>query len=196
MKKLIVIGMLMACAAVSAFAQGTVVFQNTSTTLMRYDASVGGGLGGTPVATGTMRVELRWGVQGTAEALLVRLGSGGVDPSLGATVLVNPAGRYLGGNKTTGPGTAPGGTATFQARAWSAAFNTYEEAVTQGNSTHFAGKSALFNSLTGGAGNPPGTPVNLAPLIPVFTITQVPEPSVIALGILGIGSVLLFRRRK
>lgn len=178
----------MLSAVASMRAQGTVTFQNTVTTLVKYDPSVPV-LGGTAVAIGSMRVGLYWGALGSLEGSLVQLGTF-------ATIAGLP-GFFTGGTRTTGVATAPGAMGTFQARAWSAAFASYEDAISMGvPGTHFAGKSTVFNSNTGGQGSPAAPPVNLAPVIPVVSVSPVPEPSVIALSVLGLGALLLFRRRK
>jgi len=83
---------------------------------------------------------------------------------------------------------APGGPATVQVRAWAGNFASYEEAVA-GNGRF--GSSNLLPLPT--TGLPPGTPPNLVGLL---GFQLVPEPSTIALGVLGLGSLLLFRRKK
>jgi hypothetical protein len=94
------------------------------------------------------------------------------------------------------PGVPGGSQATFQLRvwdnqggtltSWSAALNAWTAGQTA------LGKSTLFTApaLT----VPPGTPPNLVGLTS-FNITLVPEPSVIALGALGLGALLLRRRK-
>lgn len=187
MKKLIVIGMTLACATLGVYAQGTVTFGNTTSTLVRYAPGVPGHTN-EAVPIGSMRVALYWGTLGSPEANLVQIGA--------FTGIVGQPGFFFGGNRTTPTNTAAGTQATFQARAWSAAFATYEAAIGSNDPNQFAGKSVVFNSQTGGGGSPPGPPFNLAPVIPVVSVLQVPEPSVIALGLLGLGSLLLIRRRK
>lgn len=54
--------------------------------------------------------------------------------------------------------------------------------------------TSVFQNATGGAGNPPSAPAALTGLNGL-TYDPVPEPSTIALGILGAG-LLLWRRRK
>jgi len=92
-----------------------------------------------------------------------------------------------------------GGPATVQLRAWSSNFDTYElaaAALAAKNPLAEAGKSApLSLAATGGGGSPPGLPVDLTGL----TTTQligVPEPTTIALGVLGAAALLVARRRK
>jgi hypothetical protein len=97
-------------------------------------------------------------------------------------------------------GIAAGAAAFVQVRAWAGASgSTYESIV--GSGTGFVGESAILQLQLGGGLNPPanlidtlttpGTPIALS----AFSLHPVPEPSVVALGVLG-ALVLLFRRRK
>jgi len=93
-----------------------------------------------------------------------------------------------------------GGPATVQLRAWSSGFDTYELAKTAlevaKNPTAQIGESALLNvAVTGGGGSPPGLPTDLTGL-QGFTLRDIPEPSTIALGVLGASALLFARRRK
>jgi hypothetical protein len=97
-----------------------------------------------------------------------------------------------------------GGPATVQLRAWSAAFDTYElaaAALLANNPAAHVGESAVLSlSATGGGGEPPALPVNLTGLTgkegPGITLRDVPEPSTVALGVLGAAALLFARRRK
>jgi hypothetical protein len=84
-----------------------------------------------------------------------------------------------------------GGTGTFQLQAW---YNgggtlTYAQAVAAGDP---AGSSALTDITLGSA---IAAPVSLNP-ITSFSITSVPEPSTIALGVIGASTFLMRLRRK
>jgi hypothetical protein len=179
MKKLLILS---ACvlATAGALAQGTVNFANTPTTLI---TSLSTGLG---VPTGSMTVGLYYGVVGTTDpTIMTLLKTTGIAPVLG---------RYTGGTVTTPATTAGGAAAVFEVRAWSGAYASYEAAVAAGNS--IVGRSGLVNvAVTGNpAGVPPTAPAGLG--APAFTVANVvPEPSTIALGLLGLGA-LLIRRRK
>ena len=108
------------------------------------------------------------------------------------------AGTFFGGGRTiTTPGSAINGPVlTFQVRAWETATgNSYETACnrTQG---------PLFQLKTKDPTNPLETAPNLwqAPGYVGFQplscpIPPCPEPSTIALGVLGLGALLFFRRR-
>jgi hypothetical protein len=185
MKKLVLtaVGLL---ASLNLFAQGVVSFQNSSTTLV-----LNGNNGNAPVASADgIRVALYWAPDSTPTTY-TQIGNV-------ATVGIPAAGRYAGGNRTTGTETAPGAQAWFQVKAWELAYGTsYEEAVAHapmGGRLALRGESNKFHCTTG---NPPLLPAtNLSTVgLEGFTV-NVPEPSVIALGLLGAGALLLLRRRK
>lgn len=96
----------------------------------------------------------------------------------------------------------PGGAAgSFQLRAWEAVLGaTWEAALAAapGNTAAVLGKSRVIQVTTGNpTGTPPTTPASLggATGLTGFAISPIPEPSVIALGLIGLG-VLAWRRRK
>lgn len=105
--------------------------------------------------------------------------------------------------KYTDPTRVEGGTpGYFQVRAWTAAMGaTYDAAFAAWNSqaadpSRLLGQSVVVkvNVLASGTASPPATP---SPLVGMqgFGVAPVPEPSVIALGALGLAA-LLYRRRK
>jgi len=98
------------------------------------------------------------------------------------------------------PGTTAGGFGTFQVRAWDnkgGTITTWAQVMADLTIPH--GSSALFTPsfALGGTPPPPNTPVTPPGLqgLTSFNLVAVPEPGVIALGVLGLGA-LLFRRRK
>jgi len=96
------------------------------------------------------------------------------------------------------PGSTAGGFGTFQLRAWdnhSGAITTWAAAMA--DPTVARGSSALFTpAFQLGGPTPTGvvTPPGLAGLTS-FNLAVVPEPGVIALGVLGLGALLLRRRK-
>jgi hypothetical protein len=82
---------------------------------------------------------------------------------------------------------APGANATFVVRAWQTAAGSFDASKAAGN----FGESAPFTVAVGGGTLPPANLTTLQ----AFTVTVVPEPSVIALGLLG-AAAFLIRRRK
>jgi hypothetical protein len=184
MKKVIIAIAVMLVAGLSARAQGTIDFANTSTSLV--STNTGGSLK-TTSSGGNFQVALYWGVQGSTEDQLVQIGAAGA---------ISPvSGRFNAGTRTTGNATAPGATATFQVRAWSGGYATYEDAFNSGLASVYAGKSLLWDNATGGAGSPASAPASFSGF-QGFTVAPVPEPSTIALGVLGAGSLLFIRRKK
>jgi len=183
MKKLILTSALLAMA-VTAFGQGQIVFNN-----------------GTPtkITNSVTGVALAGGVNSKV-ALYIASGSSAAENTLAfqATAQTNlfAAGLFQGGVRTLG---LPGGPITLQVRAWAAANNTYatyEEAVLAlpSDPTVVFGKSALLNVTTFESPTPAVTLIGAG--LNQFNVGTVPEPSSIALGLLGLGAIALFRRRK
>lgn len=115
--------------------------------------------------------------------------AGSWQPLTPATTFRTTAGReqYVEPVDVTITGLAAGAQGTFRFRAWETAGGSYEQAQV----AHWYGESAPITIATGGGLNPPANLTGLQG----FTLTIVPEPSTIALGVLG-AAALLFRRRK
>jgi hypothetical protein len=203
MKKLLLVCMSVVAVA-TAYSQGigTVGFYNTGGTLFTTNA---GGPGSPVGPSGVMRganqfrIGLYTAPAGTTTESLFTLVAVATNSSLSA-------GRFqYGGGGFDIPGNT-GQPIAYQVKAWSLASGTsYEQAVNSG--LGYGGKSgigaitptasstspapALFGP---GGANPPdfvgqlNAGVELVPLVP--------EPSSIALGLLGLGAIALFRRRK
>ena len=197
MKKIIAT-MIGLATAISLHAQGTVAFANTTLTKI---TSIAQPLGISPA--NAFHIGLYVGPRGTLEDNLVLVSSG-------ATGNAPIAGLFNGGNPFTLPAPfALGSEIAFQVRAWSTAGgNSYEAAVASGIAGILVGKSAMGSSFVNPnpalASNLPGG--GAAPAMVLFgttfqgqiggfSVALVPEPSTIALALLG-GALLLFRRRK
>lgn len=199
MKKLVVASILAGALAVSVYGQGTVVFNNNSATVVTYSDEAKAILGTADIGPkgASFFVELYYAPDGATPGVEAMQG-GRMGPA--ATFSTLSAGRFTGGNRTT-PSTTPGGQpAYFQVRVWEAAYGaTYEAAagtvLNQRNA--IAGSSPIFristgDPSTGGAATPITSTGGLSA---GFGITPVPEPSVFALGLLGLGGLFLLRRR-
>jgi len=192
-------------ASASAFAQGTITYYNNNiinpTTGATYvagiwadnaplvkgdpkgDSTIGGGTlpGGvtvglflasnlnTPVATTTLRTASRQEVFAVTQDVTIQ-------------------------------GAAPGSSANLVIRAWSTAAGSYAAALADpGVNGWQYGEQAFASKNLGGVNPNPPPPSFTAPDIAPFTgfemETNVPEPSTIALGVLGIGALLLRRRK-
>ena len=185
-KKLLVLGLLALPLAV--FAQGTVQFANTSTTQLTTN-SLTGAVGPTTGANHYL-VGLYIAPQGTVNPSAFTL----VGTATNGTAPVNN-GRFNGGNPFVIPGNT-GQTIAFQIRAWTMSAGSRYEDVT--SSTAYRGVSAIgqVTPATGATPTPALFGTNPGQLSSGFALTPVPEPSTIALGLLGLGAVALFRRRK
>jgi len=187
MKKTLLSLSLVAVSAASAFAQGTVVFKNDSTSIITN--------GAVRAPLSSLTVGLYAGAQGANSNALVLLGT---------TTINVTAGRFqynVGDGSLTNTFIGPGATGTFQVRVWSGAFASYEAAYAAAlvNGTTSVGASAVWEMDTA---NPNAAVAETIPTLggngmtPVVAITLTPEPGTIALGVLGVGSLLALRRRK
>ena len=177
----------LACVLVSAtvFGQGVVNFANFGGNPIRYDPIGFPSKTNAPLEVGSFCVALYWGVLGSSEDQLVQLGANGnVSPAFPI------AGFFSVGGRTTGNATPRASWATFQVKAWSKGFASYEAAIASGDPTKFAGKSSVFDNYTGGG------QIVATLNMPGFTVVPIPEPGSLAIGILGAAAVLLFRRKK
>jgi hypothetical protein len=172
--------------ATSIYAQGTVSFNNYvgATGLVKVGDNVSSAV--VVPASSQITVQLLYVPQGTA------LGS--LTPwSTVFTTTLAQAGKFYDGATKALPGIALGATATLAVQGWTGAYASMAEAVTAGVNV---GKTLAFDNPTGGAGTPPGAPMNLTgwldsnPLI----LLPVPEPSTFAL--LGLGVLGLFTLRR
>jgi hypothetical protein len=184
MKKLLIaLAAVMITAA--SYGQGQVVFANKVGTALDAPVTV---LGSSP---------LRGPGPGYTAQLHVQAAGGGALTPLTPTTTFRAAGtgaaavadRYWINQDVVTTGIAPGAEGTLVVLAWETAAGTYDAAK---NSTTWGwGASEPFKVTVGGGTLPPA---NLSTL-QAFSVQVVPEPSVIALGILG-AAALMFRRRK
>lgn len=182
MKKLYITGLLVIAAA-SAFAQGTVNFNNnTLTPIPLVTLGVGG-----PGLVGTNYVaQLYTGPVGSSESSLAAVSTA---PAKFRVATTTSPGTWSGGTRTLN---AASGDVLLQVRVWDITKAAdYATAFAQGNGL-FTGKSTVFTYSIPAAGSPPS-----AFFMAGFTgvAVAVPEPSTILLGVLGAGALLLRRRK-
>jgi len=146
--------------------------------------------------------QLYYGAAGAAEASLVPVLQSVGGPS--GNVVTFATGGTLGGYIFSGLGgagaryvdtavVAAGNPTAFQVRAWQTVLGaTWEAALANWSATTVMGKSAVITTPTAASATLPSTPL-LG--LTAFTLDPVPEPSVIALGAIGLVA-LLWRRRK
>jgi hypothetical protein len=163
--------------AASALAQGTLNFQTK--------------------VTGSLDAPVTYGGANANSAVMGQLyaaAPGGTLAAIGAPVPFRDApaaavGYIIGG--TVDAGVAASSSVQVKLVAWAASQGaTYAEAL--GKGTGGTGESGVITVITGGGLTPPANLVGLAG----FGVSAiVPEPSVVALGLLGAG-LLLIRRKK
>jgi hypothetical protein len=162
--------------AVTAFGQGQVNFSNRVTG--QIDAPVFLVDGTTLVPSGARyQAQIYGGSAGTAESALTAQGAS-------ANFLL--AGYFIANARQIG-GVPGGSAAAVQVRVWDTTTGTSWDNAT------IRGESNVIDPLTLVAA--PGTPPNLSGL-QSFSLYVVPEPSTIALGVLGAAALLFARRRK
>jgi hypothetical protein len=182
MKKLLATACVAAVMAIQSFGQGTILGSNAGAT---FSSPVFDIDGTTPLSGATFLAQ----VYGGADA--------GSLTALGAPVafLTGASEGYFFSGTLTVPGVVGGGVATIVVRAWNAAGGaTYEQASATIGAR--AGESNIFTVTTGNpAGSPPTSPAALAGMESFNLVTVVPEPSIIALGLVGCGLFMLRRKK-
>jgi len=198
MKKTLAIVAIAALNVFASFGQSTVNFNNTATTFTdsaTVDRFVyADRVGGTRLIGQNYAAALYWGTSADSINNLAVLNA--TDTSvLGARGLFRVAttaspGTWSGGARTL-LGTTLGQSLFLQVRVWDiATFANYDLAKAGGGIT---GQSDAFAYTTSSSPTPPPSDLVMNNL---RAFALVPEPSTIALGLLGLGSLLLFRRRK
>ena len=182
MKKLILIAALLT-ASVASYGQGQLIFANNLATKLTNDVT------GQAAPNGT-RAGLYIGNVGDPQGSLTLIAT--------AVTPAPTAGSFSGGTLTLS-GRAGGTTIAWQVRSWfaSTVYPSYEAALAGGfggDASILLGQGAVHTILLT---EPPTGANSIANngLEPI-RLVPVPEPSSIALGLLGLGAVALFRRRK
>lgn len=182
MKKLLVAFCVLG-VTVCAFGQGQVISQNSSATAVTNRVT------GARAAVATVA-----GFYANPNAAATATSPGWV--LAGGTANFAAPGLFVGGTRDYA-GFPAGTAASFQVRAWltTGSFANYEAAFAAEGLTGGAfGQSVVMRITPTAAPTPP--PTFLGSGLTAFTIDAVPEPSSIALGLLGLGAIALFRRRK
>lgn len=185
LKALLLVGML---SALPALGQGTLTFLNTATgTGVTGGSPVTDGVGGARLAGTTFWAQL---YSSTTQ--------NGTYTAIGTPVnfRTGAAAGFVNVSTVSVAGAVPGSSVWIQMRAWEGAAGSSFETVSAAQ-----GKIGTSNSINVGplggpdpAGGTPFTAPNLTGLTG-FAIVGVPEPSTIALGLLGVAG-LMIRRRK
>jgi hypothetical protein len=175
----------------AVYSQGTVAFVNDPSTRVYLES-------GDPVPVGnTFSAELMAAPDGTAnfDAMAVRVGA---PVFFGGSSGTSP-GIFNGGARTALNITPAGGFGLFQVRVWETAFGTsYADVVASGNLQARVGKSNIVRVNT--ADPFLGTPETPSSLVQAgltsFSVTPVPEPSILLLAAIALIGYQLASRRK
>lgn len=176
MKKQLLTLALVTLAAAASYAQGTIQLNNSVGTPIRVDNGDGVYSSADRLAT-------------AADGLTIEVWYGsGAELTLGGTAGVGASGLITGSSLSVFQvaGSSEGATVNLQIRA-------------RGNG--LSGETKIAQGVVLGPTAGPGTVIWQGASGTVATrftplLVTVPEPSTIALGVLGLGSLLLFRRRK
>ncbi len=189
MKKTLLTLALVGFSAAATYAQGTIQFLNSALSKLKYIEAPGSAAVDSPVGTVV-------GVFYGASADSLNLAS--------VTTRTTAAGLWNGGTVFKLDGIAPGQTCSLKIAAWYTAGGTTPDRAALGKDsagiTHY-GESAVVTTTALGPEAGPGTVVFQGPTgssinrAKPFNIELVPEPSVMALGALGLGALLLRRRK-
>jgi hypothetical protein len=188
MKKLLFLLPLLALSPLSARAQGWVLASNF-TQDFQTEKFIYDNVSGLPL-TSTYVAQLFAGIAGIVdETQLVAVDN----PAAFFDQPAQSQGEFFGGEVQIS-GVTAGQTATLQIRIWPAVYATWAQAYNAAvsDSNIHVGKSVLFQQVTGTSGSMTEIANNAG--FVVFTIGVVPEPSTVALGVLGCGLLLLRRR--
>lgn len=190
--KRILLTLALAVAATIANGQGTLQFQNGTLTRFMLDRKDGSALVQVPINSG-VTYGLFWGTaaDNVSQTAQTPLGAQNTTAT-GAGLITVPNGTAY-----QLPGTDVGQVVFVQIRGWSSSFGTDWQAA-KGAQGAIYGETTV-RSFTLGPSSGPGTVLwsntdttKFRPMV----LEIVPEPSTIALAVLGLGSLLLFRRRK
>jgi len=180
MKKTLLTLALVALTTVASYAQGTIAFGNNA--LTRVMVNTGSGAARQALAADGLNFYVFFGPAGAAADALTQVQQPDPKATIGTTggVMINAPSVFAL------PGTEAGQVVSLQIRAWNADRSLSGETdVRQVTLAPTAGPGqVIWQGATG------TNPNRFTPLI------IVPEPSTIALAVLGLGSLLLFRRRK
>jgi hypothetical protein len=206
MKKLILAAIAVTCA-VSAFAQGTILFKNSQSasiysTHVYIGATAKFGNGATDFPADVTDWSAYTALSGSGYMAQLLTGTTATEASLVAQVGTvtfrtgTSAGFNKGGVTVTADNVKSDQAGFFEMVAWDDKGGTITDWATAKAAwqagTIAAGESGIFGATFGGTGTPPP---NLSPMTS-FSIYVIPEPTTFALAGLGMAALLVFRRRK
>jgi hypothetical protein len=195
MKKTLLTLALVGFSAAATYAQGTIQFLNSALSRLQYQEVLGGAIN-TALPAGT-HVGAFWGTDTAGAAAVAGMGRGTL---AGPTSLTSAGGLWPATGSPGGPVYPVAGSTEGQ-RVWLkiAAWIGGDAQAPTGNLTHY-GESTVVSVVLGPTAGPgtvvwQGTAGTATDRAKPFVVVPIPEPSVIALGALGLGALLLRRRK-
>jgi hypothetical protein len=180
MKKLLIVFASVAIT-IAAQAQGTVNFNNRVSSF-GVDAPVILGLGGIGPGPGPTYSAGLWYNGSLVPGSVTTFRDGTSNPLLA---------KYINGLTVTLPSTTAGQqNVQVEMRAWPTSAGSYDAATVEQRGT-----SGALTIATLGGGTDPTANNNFPSTFTGFTIPPIPEPSTLALGVLGFAALLLRRRK-
>lgn len=185
-KGALILGALLAQTTMS-FAQGTIILMNadlpnpsgggTYNAVMQVAPDLGGGFPGNQFSVALFREGSVTPIAGSITTFFNGTGADAqynwiIDPPVEVVI----------------PGTAPGTSPRLFVGLWYTAQGTFPQAT-------WRGQSATFEPMPLGGPNPAGGPPFLTPPTTFQGFAYIPEPTSMALGALGLGALLLRRRK-
>ncbi|HPG00086.1 MAG TPA: hypothetical protein PLE77_08445 [Kiritimatiellia bacterium] len=197
MKKVAIVCLI---ALLSASAYADFDWFNTSTNRLYYNGGSTPLVGSQSDSSVGCFVQLIWaGTDNTINgAVLSGTGVTGDDQVqattwVGGTLFTGPAGRYTGGSTFTADSAG-----LYYVRFWTAPAFDYAGGLVPTSGTNFYGNTALWSNP---GTEPPGT-ADVFNNIPnggvsaTLTASAIPEPTIVGLGLIGLLTLRLYRRRK
>lgn len=188
MKKTLLTLALATLAAVASYAQGTITFANTTLSRAQWEDPVTHQFVNVPTTPNLIVYGAFWGT--SADGLELNSGPLGQNSTTSAGIIATTSPYSLvGAAETT--------TYFMKVAGWTASFQRDYAAAKSTLGAHY-GETAIREIRTAPAAGP-GTVIwsgtDLTKFQPLRMPIVVPEPSVIALGVLGVGALLLRRKK-
>jgi hypothetical protein len=189
----------------SALAQGTITFFNNNiinpTTGATYRAGVFAD--NAPLVFGDPKGDSTIGAgAGITVGLFVAAGLSDTSTPIGTALFRTTSAQevFASAQDLVVPGTAPGASANLVVRAWTTSYGSFAAARDARDGIAQYGEQAFASKPLGGTNPNPPPPSFFTPDMAPFTgfemeTSVVPEPSTFALGALGLGALLLRRRK-
>lgn len=188
LKYLSMVGIML--VGINGYSQGLVGFTDTTVPIFN-------SLTGSAAAANLLKVGLYYNLD--LAALPDNTGADDSFTQAGLSQAVLAGGIFAGGSRTIPSPAAPGQNVLVQVRAWATSFATYEEAFAAGaliGYSNLMGADPLKRVIMGG-GTIATPSIVIQGGLQSFSVAPVPEPSMIALSLLGgLGAMMLLRRRK